>query len=748
MIDPQFIRSFTARATHANEVSLDRPGALTTIEEEILHLKDSKQREVAQSILLETQDALRMFPPGVPKSFNWIACLPIELDTPAAAQFSPTLASAFYDGLNAAVADIPNSITAEFAKARYGAPYPLRLMLHSLERFDAESRAWTAFYAALDPNDESAKQYALESLSLNRNCIGIFVPLPDSTMNFQDLHNEHKGTVPDSEFGREIMRRISRFLERWNREQTAKVLPASSFFLRLSAATLWGEEIGAYYKLKSVLAQRFRENANTFDAPLTLVVGSTRIAKPFPGQSAFANLFYRDSGRLIAPGFCSLLAGTPLIVAERAAKRLYGQFISIGETVIAESQELVQKLTMEAPPQIPCPDGKYRPIQQAYYGKGAWHLKSLDWADGWKYEVPFNYAKARAILGHLPHPIAMIMAGADEAVRAHYNPELLAQLREQLAIPGRSAAVAKGRLFLWDENLAEMEDEVEDSVLPPDGVYAALHWKAAHGALLVVRKTLVDRLNETEMDSGFPAMYLHSPYPDAYFQFEEPLTRYRADGGKYSISGFYVSEETAESVGIIDYPAANRLFTITFSYRQNDEALRIGAIDIPFIIETDDQRDLTKTIREHMGEYIASLPGMAEDDIADLAFTHDVLALATKIFLYANLRTARKEEHSDRSRLLQNIKKLKGSQRDKATKKLQAAYDYILLGPEETNEDQIARGMRDRKMPVHWRKGFFRNQAHGPGLSLRKHIWVAPVLVNASNLGQEPSPEPKPYILE
>jgi hypothetical protein len=279
-------------------------------------------------------------------------------------------------------------------------------------------------------------------------------------MHLQDLHKEHKGAVPDTAYGRDIFRRISTFLERWNHEQPAKVLPASSFFLRLSAATLWGEEISAYYRLQSVLTQGFREKAHTFDTPLTLVVGSTRAAEPFPGQSTFACLFYRDSGRLIAPGFCPLLAGTPLAVVERAAKRLYGQFVPIGESIIAESQELVQKLSMETPPQMPCPDGKYRPIQQAYYGKGAWHLKSLGWDDGWKYEWPFDNAEARVMLGPLPHPIAMIMAGAEEAFRAHYESELLTQICEQLAIPGRSATVAKGRLFLWDENLAEMEDEV------------------------------------------------------------------------------------------------------------------------------------------------------------------------------------------------------------------------------------------------------------------------------------------------
>lgn len=748
MTDPQFVRRFTIRATVANEASLERPGALTTLEEEILHLKDAQQRELAQTILLDSQDALRMFPPGIPKRFYWIACLPLELDATSAARFSPALAGAFYDGLNAAVADIPNEVTAEIVKARHGRSLPMRVMIHSLARFHAESRAWTAFHAALNPTDDSAKQFALESLSHHRNCIGVFVVIPDGSMRIEDLHTEHKGAIPATAFSQEIFQRISTFLSRWNNEQAPRFSPASSFFIRLSSATLWGEETASYYSLQSVLTQGFRENAHAFNTPLTLAVGSTRTAAPFPGQSVYASLFYPDSGRLIAPGFCALLAGTPLAVAERAAKRLYGEFVQVGESVVVESQELVQKLTMGAPPLLPCPDGRYRPIQQAYYGKGAWHLKSLDWSEGWKFEGPFDYPEARALLGPLPHPIALATAGAEEAVRDHYGPGLLAQLREQLAIPGRSATVAKGRLFLWDEYLADLEKEVEDAVMPPDGVYAALHWKAAHGALLIVRKTLVDRLNETEMDSGFPAMYLHSPYPDAYFQFEAPLVRHRSDGGKFSITGFYASEETAESVGVIDHPSANRLLSIAFSYRQNEEALRVGAIVVPFMIEQDDQRDFTTTIREHMAEHIAAQPDMADDDIADLAFTHDALALATKILLYANLKTARKEEHSERSQLLDAMKKLKGSQRDKVAKKLRTTYDYILLGPEETEEDHLAKGMGERKMPVHWRKGFFRNQAHGPGLTLRKHIWIAPVLVNAGNLGGEEPPEPKPYVLE
>jgi len=38
----------------------------------------------------------------------------------------------------------------------------------------------------------------------------------------------------------------------------------------------------------------------------------------------------------------------------------------------------------------------------------------------------------------------------------------------------------------------------------------------------------------------------------------------------------------------------------------------------------------------------------------------------------------------------------------------------------------------------HWRRGHWRNQAHGPARSLRKLIWVMPVLVGANHRDDEP----------
>lgn len=47
-----------------------------------------------------------------------------------------------------------------------------------------------------------------------------------------------------------------------------------------------------------------------------------------------------------------------------------------------------------------------------------------------------------------------------------------------------------------------------------------------------------------------------------------------------------------------------------------------------------------------------------------------------------------------------------------------------------------------RRMPVHWRAGHWRHQAHGPSRSLRKDIFIEPMLINYVE-GDTPVPKPK-----
>lgn len=72
----------------------------------------------------------------------------------------------------------------------------------------------------------------------------------------------------------------------------------------------------------------------------------------------------------------------------------------------------------------------------------------------------------------------------------------------------------------------------------------------------------------------------------------------------------------------------------------------------------------------------------------------------------------------------------KPDRRFKVKQKLNAqGYTVVKLVGTELTEAYPSRGTREG-VSTHWRRGFFREQAHGPKLTLRKRIWVKPVVVN------------------
>ncbi len=59
-------------------------------------------------------------------------------------------------------------------------------------------------------------------------------------------------------------------------------------------------------------------------------------------------------------------------------------------------------------------------------------------------------------------------------------------------------------------------------------------------------------------------------------------------------------------------------------------------------------------------------------------------------------------------------------------------YAVVRLVGAEVAGDAAAAKSRTDGVRTHWRRGFFRMQAHGPAMTLRKRLWVRPTVVNAS----------------
>lgn len=91
--------------------------------------------------------------------------------------------------------------------------------------------------------------------------------------------------------------------------------------------------------------------------------------------------------------------------------------------------------------------------------------------------------------------------------------------------------------------------------------------------------------------------------------------------------------------------------------------------------------------------------------------------------------------------LKQKVLKGKGKEQVRAKSKLAAlGYVPVHICGKRVVEQRSIHGIHAQEnghVAVHWRRGHWRNQVHGPGRSLRKLIWVMPVIVG-TNSHEEP----------
>lgn len=754
-MDEKTRRRFIGRADGANAIALSSPTALTHLEEEILHQRDDEVRAGAQAILLASQDALRMFPSGVHQRFYWIAVLPLRRVSESREGFPPETGLSLWKLLNAALERFDNPVTAAFYKASGQLPAPLTCVLHSTSRLDAETRAWLSFYSCLAPQIELVQNYVGECFMQRRQSrsLAVFLPIADPNMTFAQLYDDPPRPLGPPEQIAEIEAVLRGQVAKWNAAHAQYAVEVTGSLQRISQVVANAEEQDLRASFLETLESKapLQKVAEISDKPLQPVIGSLRSAKPHPGQMVSASLCDAESARCLTFGAGALLAGTKLLLAKKVIEDILTEAgIAFEPPIVLPPGPLYEVLSPGDPNfKLPCADGAYRSITQSFFGKAGWQIKDVDWDQGWRWDMD-SFASPEAVreIGSLPHPIALSVAGAESALRAHYERGFLDRLREQMAIPGRCQHVAMDSLYDWLPDLVDVEDQFEDAVEPRTGIYAAEHWRLAKGALFVVRNSLTIRLEETDFEDKFPAKYIHSPYSDAYFHFETPLSHDIDRYTQFLITGFYVSEEPAANIPNASTGEYERLLVVNLTYRYTDETVRFGSIPVSFPIEKDDERFIVKTYSDAVAKTLQANP-MPPEAKGEMEFCLIAMAMVIKVLLYANMKNARMDHREEKTAALVSFKKLSGAKKNRESERVRRLFDYIVLGPEETQEDRIATDLHARKMKVHWRKGFIRNQRHGPGLAETKQIWIAPVLVNAADLEKDQAaPDIPPYIIE
>lgn len=292
-----------------------------------------------------------------------------------------------------------------------------------------------------------------------------------------------------------------------------------------------------------------------------------------------------------------------------------------------------------------------------------------------------------------------------------------------------------------------------------NGPILAMRFSMAKGALFQTTDALDKMLEHTDISDDIPIGAARAPYPVCYFEFGQsrtnPIKVYNQSTGWHQSEGCYVFEYRSPLIGYEELGEIRHIqLMLTGAPKTNiaDDAYQI--FTIPVIDEADSvNKTMERYFELHRKEvFIANMIDpdsgyiMASDkelDVSKQAILHLI-----KIMLYLQSPGATRKEDLQASVLKKQLENLKSSAKQaKAARRLQASYDRIIIGPERVEGDASGQG-NHRLNEIHWRRGHYRNQPHGPQMSLRKVIWISPTVVTPAHMSGTTEPEKRTYIIK
>lgn len=275
------------------------------------------------------------------------------------------------------------------------------------------------------------------------------------------------------------------------------------------------------------------------------------------------------------------------------------------------------------------------------------------------------------------------------------------------------------------------------------GVYAILSWLRYR----LVRFThfkfddkLVEMLENTDLDDDVPVSYLLPPYSFIYLELGvgRNLQTFILNEatGEHILEGAYVERGYHRECGDCLY------ITLTGSPLGKSNATDDATMSVLLPL-TDLNAPLSKVLHDafmNQRDEVRRL-GLKQSAEESVAVTLEALKLVTKALLYLGLPEARKVLHAERSELEKAGRLLKSSaKRAKLERKIAKAYDYVLVEAGSSERKPSGTGEAHRSLKTHWRRGHYRMQAHGPQNSLRKMLFIKPMLISGDVVGEPERP--------
>ncbi len=248
--------------------------------------------------------------------------------------------------------------------------------------------------------------------------------------------------------------------------------------------------------------------------------------------------------------------------------------------------------------------------------------------------------------------------------------------------------------------------------------------------LFRVEDRLVELLAHTDMDADIPVSFLQLPFPRCYIELGQ-----RRDIEAWvpnDVSGLHVLEGAYFEQGV--HPARGRgLYVLLTGSPLGKRDCMDDATHAVFLSIEDPDLPLSQALENAFATALeqSQLGGYTLPTREYLTQSLHNLQWLVKALLYIGLPDARTSLHMDRTEALKQLAGLKSpGKRAKALRRLSKVSDVIYVHAPAmqgapsggTSEDAATRAS-------HWRRGHYRRQAHGPAMSLRKLIFVAPMWV-------------------
>jgi hypothetical protein len=286
-----------------------------------------------------------------------------------------------------------------------------------------------------------------------------------------------------------------------------------------------------------------------------------------------------------------------------------------------------------------------------------------------------------------------------------------------------------------DSMEAEARAQV-DARMQAISISANLKYELQKGAIIEATPALETLLLNSDMDLDLPMKMVAPPYPAQYLRF---------------------GPQAARHLNVPDSDLPDRLFDGVFCFftppsnRHGDAAAK-WTLELIFISQRQDCFNrqvalLGETERDDkpLGEWLNRVLDTAKGRSTETFYKpmYAVVSYVVKVFLYMALRQARAIEHREYDDAMQRIAGLGVKKRARLLQRVESLYNGIRVGPDDLPDENAGHEGGSTVAP-HWRRGHFRMQACGVGKRERKLIFVAPMLIHASQLQGE-IPAPKPY---